>query len=342
MITQVNTPHPVLLPMGEGTPTRTGSIGLAALVGTGIAVLALGSAARSRARTRAKQLDHAAEIAAVSQGVAPAIKAARRLNRAAGVLAFSVLADSGLEHYRGSFFNPAMYTPLAVSSLTLAMSAHGLADKRPGFHRFRNFTYTTAALAGLAGTGFHLYNVLSRPGRLSWQNLFYGAPLGAPSAILLSGLLGFMAERIRAARPGRPVRFLGFPAGRLTAAITSLGLLGTAAEAGVLHYRGAYHDPFMFVPVTIPPTAAAFMGELALGPSKRNRRLSRWWLRLTAAIGLIGAGFHAYGIHRNMGGWRNWRQNVLNGPPLPAPPSFFGLALAGLAALDLSEEQPDA
>ena len=34
-----------------------------------------------------------------------------------------------------------------------------------------------------------------------------------------------------------------------------------------------------------------------------------------------------------MGGWRNWRQNVLNGPPLPAPPSFTGLALAGLAAL---------
>ena len=34
-----------------------------------------------------------------------------------------------------------------------------------------------------------------------------------------------------------------------------------------------------------------------------------------------------------MGGWRNWSQNVLNGPPLPAPPSFTGLAMAGLAAL---------
>ena len=43
-----------------------------------------------------------------------------------------------------------------------------------------------------------------------------------------------------------------------------------------------------------------------------------------------------------MGGWRNWSQNVLNGPPLPAPPSFTGLSLAGLAALNLMESHPDA
>jgi hypothetical protein len=45
--------------------------------------------------------------------------------------------------------------------------------------------------------------------------------------------------------------------------------------------------------------------------------------------------FHANGIARQMGGWRNWRQNVLSGPPLPAPPSFLALALAGRAALAL-------
>src|SRR5262249_33935407 len=84
--------------------------------------------------------------------------------------------------------------------------------------------------------------------------------------------------------------------------------------------------------------AAIVMAEIAVGPSTRNRALSRWWLRLTAMVGIAGVVFHAYGIHRNMGGWRNWRQNVLNGPPLPAPPSFTGLALAGLAALTLLEE----
>ena len=65
-------------------------------------------------------------------------------------------------------------------------------------------------------------------------------------------------------------------------------------------------------------------------------------MRLLAVMGFAGVGFHAYGVSRNMGGWRNWSQNILNGPPLPAPPSFAGLALAGLAALGLMDDHPDA
>ena len=38
---------------------------------------------------------------------------------------------------------------------------------------------------------------------------------------------------------------------------------------------------------------------------------------------------------------RNWKRNAVDGPPLPAPPSFTGLALAGLAALGLLEDDPD-
>ena len=42
-----------------------------------------------------------------------------------------------------------------------------------------------------------------------------------------------------------------------------------------------------------------------------------------------------------MGGWRNWSQNVIDGPPLPAPPSFSALALAALSALILREREDD-
>ena len=84
------------------------------------------------------------------------------------------------------------------------------------------------------------------------------------------------------------------------------------------------------------------MVTTAAGSPRRNRWFTRWWLRLTMLLGFAGVGFHAYGVSRNMGGWRNWSQNVLNGPPLPAPPSFTGLALAGLAALGLLEDHPDA
>jgi hypothetical protein len=272
----------------------------------------------------------------------PHVKAARRLNRASGLIATSTLLDSAVEHYRGSFQNKAMVTPLIVSALTLAVSAHGTADPRPAAHRTRDTTYLGAALTGLVGTGFHIYNIVSRPGAFSWQNLFYGSPLGAPSAVGLAGLLGYYSERLRENEPYKTPHVFGLPAGRVMATLTAAGLVATAGEAGLLHFRGAYHDPFMYVPVTVPPIAAALLGETAAGRPLRPRRLTRWWLRLTALVGFAGAGFHIFGVHRNMGGWRNWRQNVLNGPPIPAPPSFTGLALAGLAALRLIEDHPDA
>ena len=278
---------------------------------------------------------------ALRVGQQTTVRAARRLNRASGMLALSVLADSAVEHYRGSFRNKAMFTPLVVSAMALAVSAHGTADRREGAHVVRDGVYALTALTGVAGTGFHVYNVLKRPGRLAWQNLFYGAPLGAPAAILLSGLLGVYSERLRDIPRGPAPRVLGLPAGRALAAISGIGLFSTAGEAGLLHFRGAYHNPFMFAPVTIPPVGAVMMGDAALGRPGRNLRLTRWWMRLTMALGFAGVGFHAYGVARNMGGWRNWRQNVLNGPPLPAPPSFTGLAMAALAALGLMEDHPD-
>jgi hypothetical protein len=84
--------------------------------------------------------------------------------------------------------------------------------------------------------------------------------------------------------------------------------------------------------------AGALLLRNAVGSSRRGRWLAGLWLKVTAALGLLGVGFHAWGVQRNMGGWRNWRQTVLDGPPLPAPPSLTGLALAGLAALGLLED----
>ena len=130
------------------------------------------------------------------------MKAARRLNRACGMLAFSVLADSALEHYRGGFHNKAMYAPLVASSLSLAASLHGGGDPRYGAHGGRHAIYALSALTGLAGLGFHTWNIGKRPGGFSWLNLFYAAPIGAPAALILCGTLGFSAERVRDNQPG--------------------------------------------------------------------------------------------------------------------------------------------
>ncbi len=313
----------------------------AAVAGLALAALALGSTLLTPAeradRRRALTVRPSRQLRNSTTTVA-----ARRLNRAAGTLAASVLADSGIEHYRGSFKNRVMFTPLIVSALTLATSIHGTSDMRPTAHRARDVTYLLAAATGLIGTGFHVYNVGKKVGGFSWQNFFYAAPLGAPMAILLSGLLGFCSERVRESEPGTRPEIFDLPAGRTMAAVVGAGLLGTTGEAGLLHFRGAFHNPLMALPVTLPPVGALLLARAAVAGPRREHRFTRWWMRLLAVMGFAGVGFHGYGVSRNMGGWRNWSQNILNGPPLPAPPAFAGLALAGLAALRLMKDHPDA
>lgn len=260
----------------------------------------------------------------------------RQLNLGAALLSLSVLADSGVEHYRGSFQNRTMYLPLGVSALALAASLFGVADTRAKSHVVRDSFYGLAAVTGAIGLGFHAYNIQKRPGGVSWLNLFYAAPAGAPAALLLAGALGRGAERVR---EDRSSRILGRPAGRALGLLAAAGLAGTIAEAGLLHFRGAFQNPGMFLPVTLPPVAAALLATSVVNPGGAIRRAARACLKLTALLGFAGVAFHGYGISRQMGGWRNWSQNVLNGPPLPAPPSFTGLALAGLAALSLADNE---
>lgn len=261
--------------------------------------------------------------------------AARRLHAATATIAFSVLADSTLEHYRGGFYRPAMFIAPVVSAVTLAAGLAGTArSARSG--PLPMAVYASATVTGLLGFGYHLGNLSRREGGRTWLNLFYGAPVAAPLAIHMAGVLGLLAGAVH---PGREPRATigGVRPSRAVGALAAAGLIGTAAEAGLLHFRGAFQNPHMYLPVTIPPMTAAALAAGMVSPPCRP--LARALLRATAAVGLAGVAFHAYGVHRNMGGWRNWTQNVLHGPPLPAPPAFMGLALAGLAALELARDE---
>jgi hypothetical protein len=269
--------------------------------------------------------------------IATHIAAARSFNRSSALLAWSALTDSAIEHYRGSYANPAMFVPLVAGALCLAAGVHGGTDEAPSTHGLRRAIYLTAAGVGIAGTGFHLYNVTKRPGGWSWHNLFYGAPLGAPMALLLSGALGAVGETLRD-EPLEDPRLFGLPAGKALALLSAVGLVGTVGEVALLHFRGSFQHRAMYAPVTVPPVAAALLARAALG-EPRVRWWTRAWLRVTAALGALGVAFHARGVARYHGGWRNWSQNVLSGPPLPAPPSFTALATAGLAALRLRETE---
>ena len=189
----------------------------------------------------------------------------------------------------------------------------------------------TVGATGLAGLGFHTYNILKRPGELDALNLFYGAPMGAPAALTLAGLYSVIAGEMLSGRSYVKTRLP-----KHTAGLIAFSLMGTIAEAGLLHFRGAFQNPAMYAPVTIPPLAAMSIGAAALTP--RATAIAEPLLKATAVLGIAGPMFHAYGIHRNMGGWKNWSQMILQGPPLPAPPAFLGIAAAGLGVLPLLED----
>lgn len=262
-------------------------------------------------------------------------KASRSLNRGAGLLAFAVAADSAQEHYRGDFHNRGMYIPLVTSGLSLLTSLRGPPDPRQAERPLRDAVHLGSAFSGLTGTAFHVYNIAKQPGGWSLHNLFHAAPAGAPAALVLAAVLGKYADTLVGRTDGTQI--LGMPAEMPVALTAAVGLCGTTAETALLHYRGAFQNPAMYIPVIAPPLAAALLVvAVVIAPhSAWLRWLSRLLLRFTAVMGLAGAGFHALGIARRHGGWRNWRQNVQAGPPLPAPPGFTGLALAGLAAHEL-------
>jgi len=261
----------------------------------------------------------------------PNLRAAEALGAGAAILCLSVALDSGIEHYRGLFKDRAMFVGPTMAALGLAAATYiafrpeGARDRAPRIALF------TVGATGLIGLGFHTYNLLKRPGELDALNLFYGAPLGAPAALTLAGLYGVIAGETLSGRDYVRTRLP-----KHTSGLIAFSLMGTIAEAGLLHFRGNFQNPVMYAPVTIPPLAALSIGAAMFTP--RATVIAEPLLKATALLGIAGPMFHAYGIHRNMGGWRNWSQMILQGPPLPAPPAFLGIAVAGLGLLPALRE----
>ena len=97
-----------------------------------------------------------------------------------GMTAFSVPSlafEINMEHYKGSFGDKRMWTPIV---LTPALSA-------------------LYALDGAIGVITHLRGVQKRPGGLSepTYNLVMGPPLLAPGSLCLVGALGILAAVVK-------------------------------------------------------------------------------------------------------------------------------------------------
>ena len=177
----------------------------------------LGSALSALQRRREAQmrvrrwlpLDWAHSLPALGRGMRrreAQRRAARELHLGAGVLALAVLADSGVEHYRGSFQNQAMFAPLASATLSLFAGLAGALGV--GAPAVLDRIYRIAEATGFAGFGFHAYNILKRPsGLVVAQPLLWRADRRADGA-RAGGLLRSLrvAGRRRGERSGDAVR----------------------------------------------------------------------------------------------------------------------------------------
>ena len=99
--------------------------------------------------------------------------------------------EAGYNHWTGDFFNRLMYTPLLLNPVIALVHLASL-WRSPLARALELPISLVATLVGLVGFSFHVGNMLERPGRLSWQNLFYGPPMLVPLQLTGQGLMGVL------------------------------------------------------------------------------------------------------------------------------------------------------
>ncbi|MDP9352507.1 MAG: hypothetical protein M3P51_13350, partial [Chloroflexota bacterium] len=120
----------------------------------------------------------------------------RRLRLIEAVAQLLLAGEAGYYHYANYYANKLQYVPVTLApALAVAQAAAEtpMAPVRRAGCSLEEVLSTAATLSGLVGFGFHFRNVRNRTGGVSWQNLFYGAPLVAPLQLSGQGLLGLLA-----------------------------------------------------------------------------------------------------------------------------------------------------
>jgi hypothetical protein len=106
--------------------------------------------------------------------------------------------EIGVEHYRASFGDPWMWTPLAITPPLVAAGIGGAFSRRIA----QTALPVTSALYlvnGLLGVYLHVRGVAKRPGgfREATYNVVMGPPLMAPGLMTMVGGMGLLAALLR-------------------------------------------------------------------------------------------------------------------------------------------------
>jgi hypothetical protein len=125
----------------------------------------------------------------------------RTLSAATAASALPLGLEIYFEHYRGSYGDKWMWTPVALSPLLTAAGVAGMRSRRAATTVLPALS-ALYLLDGLVGVYTHLEGVRKRPGGLKepLYNVVMGPPLLAPGSLALVGGMGLAAALARRER----------------------------------------------------------------------------------------------------------------------------------------------
>ena len=274
----------------------------------------------------------------------------RSLAALAAVSSFVSGLEVSYEHYKGSYGNRMMYTPVILSGLLTGAAIAGVFSAKAARTILRWASAVTLA-DGVIGFGFHIRGIQRKPGgwRIPLTNIIMGPPLFAPVLFGTAAYLGFIASYLRPEQESRGIpRASGYTGWRRElnegqfqkhmSAVAALWTLCSGAEAWYSHYKSRFRIWAQWTPVLLSPVQfAACVGSIY------SETVARKILPAASAVtmvnGTVGFFYHARGIKRRSGGLTHWLYNILYGPPIFAPLLFSACGMLGLLACVLRREK---
>jgi hypothetical protein len=262
------------------------------------------------------------------------------------------------EHYKGSYSNPVMYTPVALSGALAGAASLGVINGWSARVVLRAVSLATLA-DGVVGFFFHIRGIARKPGgwTLPVINIVMGPPIFAPLLFGTSAYLGLLASYLRREgdmrRPLNNIAAIGhkFLYGRSgwrndlrygrfqkhLSAVTVSWAFFSGFEALYSHYKTNFRYTAQWTPVLLTPVLmGASMGAI------KSRKMANTLLPAVSSIALANgaAGFyyHTRGIVRRPGGLKKPLYNILYGPPIFAPLLFAACGFLGLLSSLLRRE----
>ena len=278
----------------------------------------------------------------------------RGLSLVAGLSSILAGADVASEHYRGSYNQKIMWSPVVLSGAMTVAGVWGAFSVRAARTVLR-WTSLATLIDGVVGFGFHIRGIARKPGgwRLPVANIIMGPPIFAPLLFGVAAYLGLVASylrpeeapafdpRTKAARlrdfilrrPPPPWR-VELREGRFQkhlAVVTMLSTFFSGFEALYSHYKTNFKYKAQWTPVIMTPL---LMG--AAGASMKSARVARTWLPGLSLLAMLNGGvgffYHIRGVLRRPGGLKQLPYNLLYGPPAFAPLLFSACGFYGLLA----------